>query len=153
MKFNIGDKVRLKREEIVDLAKNWTKLTSKDEFVVSEIVWELVWYTEDGVKIFWLEGRLELVERKDEDNEKLFKKVQVSNDKIHWRPLWYIWMNKNNEEYPYICARKIENNALFIEWMLVDITHRKYMREDKEHLSRKEIAEKFGIDEDFIFTG
>jgi hypothetical protein len=37
--------------------------------------------------------------------------------------------------------------------MLIDVTHRKYMREDKEYLSRKEIAEKFGIDEDFIFTG
>lgn len=135
------------------MARNWVKLMSKDEFVVSEIEWELVWYKEDGVKTFRLEGRLELVERKDENNEMLFQKVQVSNDKIHWRRLWYIWMNKNNDGYPYICARKIENNTLSIEWMLIDATHRKYMREDKEYLSRKEIAEKFGIDEDFIFTG
>lgn len=153
MKFNIGDRVRLKREVLVDMAKKCLKLTSSDEFIISIREWEFVWHEEGEIKILRLEKDLELVERKDEDNETLFQKVQVSNDKIHWRRLWYIWMNKNNDGYPYICARKLENNTLFIEWMLIDATHRKYMREDKEYLSRKEIAEKFGIDEDFIFTG
>lgn len=150
MKFNIGDKVRLKREKLVDMAKKCLKLTSSDEFTISLREWEFVWHEEGEIKILRSEESLELVERKDGDNEMLFKKVQVSNDKINWRRLWYIWMNKNNEGYPYICARKIENNTLFIEWMLVDITHRKYMREDYKYLSRKEIAKKLGIKEDFV---
>ena len=159
MKFNIGDKVRLTRkwilfhlrhintteEDWLELAKrliNWFEICQRDI--------GLVYADENGYCV--KEEYLKLVERKDEDNEMSFKKVQVSNDKINWRRLWYIWMNKNNEEYPYICARKIENNTLFIEWMLIDITHWKYIREDYKYLSRKEIAEEFGVDEDFILT-
>ena len=35
MKFNIGDRVRLKREVLVDMAKKCLKLTSSDEFIIS----------------------------------------------------------------------------------------------------------------------
>lgn len=153
MKFDIGNKVRLTRKTLIEIAKKWLKLTSKDEFTISLREWEFVWHEEGGIKRLRLDRDLELVGRKDEDNETLFKKVQVSNDKIYWKSLLYIWMNKNNEDFPYVCARKPEDDVPFIEWMLMDVTRRKYIREDKEYLSRKEIAEKFGIDQDFIFTG
>lgn len=144
MKFNIGDKVRLKREELIKLAKEWTELTSKDEFIVSEIEWELVWHIEDGVKIFRLEGRLELVECEFS----LGQKVEVSDNWKERKKMTYIRTEEGN--WPYKYTTVTPSRWTYPENDSVYFSSRKYIRKIKDRLTRKEIAEEFGVDEDFI---
>lgn len=144
MKFNIGDRVRLKREVLVDMAKKCLKLTSKDEFVVSEIEWGLIWHVEDGVKIFRSEWRLELVE----EEFSLGQIVEVSGDWEEWEKSTYVKTATDNWKNKYITVSACRWDCP--ETDLVYFTNRKYIRKIKDKLKRKEIAEKFGVNEDFI---
>lgn len=150
MKFNIGDKVRLTRKWIIRHL-SWTNTTVEDwmELMDKLINWFEIKYRYENLT-YWLddnynikEEHLELVE----EEFSLGQQVEVSDDWEKWIKLIYVktaihnWLNK------YITASPCRWSCTKDDSVYFNI--RKYIRKVKDKLTRKEIAEKFGIDEDF----
>lgn len=153
MKFNIGDKVRLTRkwilfhlrhintteEDWLELAKrliNWFEICQRDI--------GLVYADENGYYV--KEEHLELVE----DEFSLGQQVEVSDDWENREKAFYIKILEIASDYRYIVAypRRWE----YGESDRIAFDNMKYIRKVKDKLTRKEIAEEFGVDEDFILT-
>ena len=150
MKFNIGDKVRLTRKWIIRHL-SWTNTTVEDwmELMEKLINWFEIKYRYENLT-YWLndnynikEEHLELVE----EEFSLGQQVEVSDDWENREKAFYIKILEIASDYRYIVAypRRWE----YGESDRIAFDNMKYIRKVKDKLTRKEIAEKFGVDEDF----
>ena len=150
MKFNIGDKVRLTRKWIIRHL-SWTNTTVEDwmELMDKLINWFEIKYRYENLT-YWLddnynikEEHLELVE----DEFYLGQQVEVSDNWEKWMQLIYIKTVIDNWSDRYITASPCRWSCTKNDSIYFNV--RKYIRKIRNKLTRKEIAEKFGVDEDF----
>lgn len=150
MKFNIGDKVRLTRKWIIRHL-SWTNTTVEDwmELMDKLINWFEIKYRYENLT-YWLndnynikEEHLELVE----DEFSLGQQVEVSDDWEKWIKLIYVKTEIHNWSNKYITASPCRWSCTKNDSIYFNI--RKYIRKIRDKFTRKEIAEKFGVDEDF----
>ena len=151
MKFNIGDKVRLTRKWIIRHL-SWTNTTVEDwmELMEKLINWFEIKYRYENLT-YWLddnynikEEHLELVE----DEFSLGQQVEVSDGWEKWIKLIYVKTVIHNWSNKYITASPCRWSCTKNDSVYFNI--RKYIRKIRDKLTRKEIAEKFGVNEDFI---
>lgn len=148
MKFKLGDKVRLTREAI---ARN-----SRIDFEEYEISWwEISCITDYWHYVIWKshsdwnEKELEFISA--EPKFKRWEEVEVCDSKQRkWAKGIFIceipWAL-----YPYICVNTSFEKA-YLNWEPFCVVGREKIRKSKPKLTRKEIAEKFWVDEDFLFV-
>lgn len=150
MKFNIGDKVRLTRKWIIrhlswtnTLVEDWMELMDKliNWFEIKYRYENLTYWLDDNYNI--KEEHLELVE----EEFSLGQQVEVSDDWEKWIKLIYVKTAIHNWSNKYITASPCRWSCTKNDSVYFNI--RKYIRKVKDKLTRKEIAEKFGVDEDF----
>lgn len=150
MKFNIGDKVRLTRKWILSHLRNintkeedWLELAKRliNWFEICQRDVSLMYGDENGYYV--KEEHLELVE----DEFSLGQQVEVSDDWEKWIKLIYVKTAIHNWSNKYITASPCRWSCTKDDSVYFNI--RKYIRKVKDKLTRKEIAEKFGVDEDF----
>ena len=148
MKFKVWDKVRVTRE--------WLAKQADSSFVKS---YEVSWWTikkiaGDGIycpnKEYWYEEEyLELVP--EESKFKRWETVEVYSD--------YSWKREKRIFIceipwiinPYVCV-DILSSERFKKGEEVPVVHRKKIRKLKPTLTRKEVAEKFWVSEDFVLV-
>lgn len=145
MKFNIGDKVRLTREAIS------YKLREQHTIKYSIILWEKItdiseWDDMILVDYIWYKTEyLELVPEEPEFEE--WEEIEVSHDKKERNKRIFL-IKLVDTFYPYICVADGDECFYGTGEKYRTQTY-KYARKRRPSLTRKEIAEKFGIDEDF----
>ena len=146
MKFKLGDKVRLKREWLAEQAKVWDLKSYEilgwkiDRIKGSDICWpndKYSWYDESCLELVPEESefeRWEMVEVRYWGSDERSKRIFIYE--IHWA------------DNPYVC---IDGTSLedFKEGKKFRVAYRDKIRKIKQELSRKEIAEKFWVNEDF----
>ena len=149
MKFKLGDKVRLKREWLAEQAKVWDLKSYEilgwkiDRIKGSDICWpndKYSWYDESCLELVPEESefeRWETVEVCDSKQRKWVKAIFICE---------IVWAL-----YPYICVNTSFEKA-YLNWEPFSVIGREKIRKSKQKLTRKEIAEKFWVDEDFLFV-
>ncbi len=148
MKFKVGDKVRLTREAI---ANNESSGNIRKEFIIETEVESVTegWLIRVWGNSYWSEEYLEHTPEGQEFG--VWEKVEVS---INWRD-WHIWM--------FVAKIQIVQKSIYItastdqlEKMhyckFATVWIRRYVRKIKPRLTRKEVAEKFWVNEDFILV-
>lgn len=96
----------------------------------------------------WIaEEYLELVPEEPEFKEG--EVVEVSNEEKYWFRRIFITELPKKVDYPYVCVHKNYEKS-YKEGGSYDISTRAYARKLRPSLTRKEIAERFGVAEDFI---
>lgn len=145
MKFNIGDKVRLTREAIS------YKLREQHTIKYSIILWEKItdiseWDDMILVDYIWYKTEyLELVPEEPEFEE--WEEIEVSHDKKERNKRIFL-IKLADTFYPYTCVAEGDECFYGTGEKYRTQTY-KYARKRRPSLTRKEIAEKFGVDEDF----
>lgn len=148
MKFKVGDKVRLTREAMVDNANL--------RFSPEEILWWEVEAIEDyewGYCFVWqyhtrLERELELV---PEEPEFKYGEEVEATDGSEWYRRIFITKLQGKIKNPYVCVGR-NSDDLFKDWLEYAVGVYKGIRKLKPQLTRKEIAEKFWVIEDFTLV-
>lgn len=148
MQFKVGDMVRLTREAIEEsVRKNWCVnywavvggeviRTSEDQSFVNT-AWQ-------GYPL--LNQDLELVPEEPEFEYGENIEVKIG-EWFPWVERPFIYFAKWNAIHPYITANI--NKAQFDAWKKFDFQTFRYARKLKPQLTRREIAEKFWVSEDF----
>lgn len=145
MRFKVGDRVRYDRKFLVYIIQTSNDLyyTGIEWFEIIQINWEEV-RSEDW--LWFVESNLELVP--EEPRFEYGELIEVRLDE--WAP-WvkrpFIYFEKWNAKYPYITANITKKQ--FDEWKKFDFQAFKNARKLKAQLTRREIAEKFWVAEDF----
>lgn len=147
MKFKVGDKVRLTRNAIEEsVRKNWCVNYSAVigwEVIRTDETQSFVNTNEKGYPL--LNQDLEFIPEKSEF--KFGDIIEVSNDTECWRRAPFIAMSLEDREKKYIVAALLRwpqpayDKVSFVSY--------KYARKIKPRLTRKEIAERFWVNEDF----
>lgn len=145
MKFNIGDKVRLTREAIsyklreqhtikysIILWKKITDISKWDDMILVDYIWYKTEY-------------LELVPEEPEFEE--WEEIEVSHDKKERNKRIFL-IKLADTFYPYTCVAG-GDECFYGTGEKYSTETYKYARKRRPSLTRKEIAEKFGVDEDF----
>lgn len=145
MKFNVGDKVRLTREAIS------YKLREQHTIKYSIILWEKItdiseWDNMILVDHIWYKTEyLELVPEEPEFD--YWEEIEVSHDKKERNKRIFL-IKLVDTFYPYTCVADGDECFYGTGEKYRTQTY-KYARKRRPSLTRKEIAEKFGVDEDF----
>ncbi len=148
MKFKVWDKVRLTREAIADNANI--------RFSPEEILWWEVEAIEDHKWEYcfvWqapirLESELELVPEKPEFE--YGEEIEVSDDGEEWEKRVYL-ATVGAERKLHICVSRASIER-YKSWLVYNAYTWEYARKLKPQLTRKEIAEKFWVSENFILV-
>ena len=147
MKFKVGDKVRVKREKLLFYVTSQRSMDDPTEFYVKKILDDRVYYGEEAVAYHDAES-LELVP--EEPEFKLWEKIEVRNEgDDKWRKAIFLFYLPESFGYRYLCVKGYSSTSFKI-WGCFDVAQRECARKLKQTLTRKEVAEKFGIAEDFI---
>lgn len=144
MKFKVGDKVRLTREALY----NEVAMPTFEE-VFGGIIKSIDggWYiTVNGFDDDYLSPSLELVP--EEPEFEYGEEIEVSYDEIQREKRIFLTKINWNAILPYVCVADYSHDN-FISWSVFSTKDRKYARKLKPQLTRKEIAEKFWVSEDF----
>lgn len=146
MKFKIGDKVRLKREQLATQAKYWNLKSHEilwweiDRISGNDIYWpntKYTWYEEWCLKLATEESEFERWEIVEVYNTKQGNRVKgIFICEIPWAL------------YPYICVNTSFEKD-YLNWKQFCFTSRDQIRKFKSKLTRQEIAKKFLVNEDF----
>lgn len=145
MKFNIGDKVRLTREAIS------YKLREQHTIKYSIILWEKItdiseWDNMILVDYIWYKTEyLELVPEEPEFD--YWEEIEVSHDKKERNKRIFL-IKLADTFYPYTCVADGDECFYGTGEKCRTQTY-KYARKLRPSLTRKEIAEKFWVSEDF----
>ena len=145
MKFNIGDKVRLTREAIS------YKLREQHTIKYSIILWEKItdiseW--DDMILIDYIWYKTEYLELVPEEPEfEYWEEIEVSHDKKERNKRIFL-IKLVDTFYPYTCVAD-GDECFYGTGEKYSTETYKYARKRRPSLTRKEIAEKFGVDEDF----
>lgn len=147
MKFKVGDKVRLTREAIAIENKRYRPPHRE------AVLWWVINKIKGGKCYYWvdsyLEEALELVP--EEPDFEYGEAIEVKIDEwFPWVERPFIYFAKWNAIHPYITANI--NKAQFDAWKKFDFQAFRYARKLKPQLTRKEIAEKFWVSEDFVLV-
>lgn len=146
MKFNIGDKVRLTREAIS------YKLREQHTIKYSIILWEKItdiseWDDMILVDYIWYKTEyLELVPEEPEFEE--WEEIEVSHNKKERNKRIFL-IKLADTFYPYTCVADGDECFYGTGEKYRTQTY-KYARKLRPSLTRKEIAEKFWVSEDFV---
>ena len=145
MKFNVGDKVRLTREAIS------YKLREQHTIKYSIILWEKItdiseW--DDMILVDYIWYKAEYLELVPEEPEfEYWEEIEVSHDKKERNKRSFL-IKLEDTFYPYTCVADGDECFYGTGEKYRTQTY-KYARKRRPSLTRKEIAEKFGVDEDF----
>lgn len=149
MRFKLGDKVRLKREQLAAQAKTWDLKEYEilgwkiDRIKGGDISWpndKYSWYDESC---------LELVPEESEFER--WEMVEVYESKIGGRVKKIFICEIPWAQYPYICVNECWEED-YLNWKPFWITTRDQIRKFKPRFTRKEIAEKLWVSEDFVLV-
>ena len=135
-------------EEIDSWEIDWGRPEYVEGFQVIKIENNFVYY-EDSEIGFYLESNLELVP--EEPEFKYWEEIEVGDD--DWRREKRIFLLKIpwNVIDPYVVVERGSNERFqFGEYYDVEVW--RYARKPRSSLTRKEIAEKFGVAEDFVLV-
>ena len=155
MKFKVGDMVRPTRdfliswiEEIDSWEIDWGSPEYVEGFQVIKIENNFVYY-EDSEIGFYLESNLELVP--EEPEFKYWEEIEVGDD--DWRREKRIFLLKIpwNVIDPYVVV-EWGSNERFQFGESYDVEVWRFARKPRSSLTRKEIAEKFWVSEDFVLV-
>ena len=155
MKFKVGDMVRPTRdfliswiEEIDSWEIDWGRPEYVEGFQVIKIENNFVYY-EDSEIGFYLESNLELVP--EEPEFKYWEEIEVGDE--DWRREKRIFLLKIpwNVIDPYVVV-EWGSNERFQFGGSYDVEVWRFARKPRSSLTRKEIAEKFGVAEDFVLV-
>lgn len=148
MKFKVGDKVRLTREAIS------YKLREQHTIKYSIILWEKItdiseW--DDMILVDYIWYKTEYLELVPEEPEfKLWEEIEVKYEgEDKWWKAIFLFYLPETFGYRYLCVKGYSSTSFKI-WGCFETAQRECARKLKQALTRKEIAEKFGIAEDFI---
>lgn len=145
MKFNIGDKVRLTREAIS------YKLREQHTIKYSIILWEKItdiseW--DDMILVDYIWYKTEYLELVPEETEfESWEEIEVSHDKRERNKRIFL-IKLADTFYPYTCVAEGDECFYGTREKYRTQTY-KYARKLRPSLTRKEIAEKFWVSEDF----
>lgn len=145
MKFNIGDKVRLTREAIS------YKLREQHTIKYSIILWEKItdiseW--DDMILVDYIWYKTEYLELVPEETEfESWEEIEVSHDKRERNKRIFL-IKLADTFYPYTCVAEGDECFYGTGEKYRTQTY-KYARKLRPSLTRKEIAEKFWVSEDF----
>lgn len=145
MKFKVGDKVRVTREALAQQAdSSFVKSYEVSWWKIKKIAGDAIycpnkeyWYEEKHLELVPEEPefkRGEIVEVFSIPSDTWFKRIFVCE--IPWAA------------YPYVCVDGV-SSTMFREWKEFNITTRDKIRKIEQKLTRKEIAERFWVNEDF----
>jgi len=146
MKFKVGDKVRVTRKWLAKQAdSSFVKSYEVSWWTIKKIAWDAIYCPNNEYR--YEEEALELVPEKSEF--KFGDIIEVSNDTNCWRRAPFVAMSLEDREKKYIVAALLRwpqpayDKVSFVSY--------KYARKIKPRLTRKEIAERFWVEEDFVF--
>lgn len=144
MKFKVWDKVRVTREWLAKQAdSSFVKSYEVSWWTIKKIAGDAIYCPNSEYR--YEEEYLELVPEVPEF--KFGDIIEVSNDTECWRRALFIAMSLEDREKKYIVAallrwpQPVYDKVSFVSY--------KYARKIKPRLTRKEIAEKFWVYEDF----
>lgn len=146
MKFNVGDKVRLTREAIS------YKLREQHTIKYSIILWEKItdiseW--DDMILVDYIWYKTEYLELVPEETEfESWEEIEVSHDKRERNKRIFL-IKLVDTFYPYTCVADGDECFYGTGEKYRTQTY-KYARKLRPSLTRKEIAEKFWVSEDFV---
>lgn len=144
MKFKVGDKVRLTREAIAIENKRYRPPHRE------AVLWWVINKIKGGKCYYWvdsyLEEALELVPEEPEFEEG--EMIEVSDDWKEWERRIFLYYIPNVPD-KYLCVHKNYEGVYLQGWDRYDYQAWLYARKLKPQLTRKEIAEKFWVSEDF----
>ena len=145
MKFKVGDKVRATREGLAKQAENsFVKSYEISWWTIKKIAGDAIYCPNNEYR--YEEKYLELVP--EEPEFEYGEAIEVKIDEwFPWVERPFIYFAKWNAIHPYITANI--NKAQFDAWKKFDFQAFRYARKLKPQLTRKEIAEKFWVSEDF----
>lgn len=145
MKFKVGDKVRVTREGLKKQAdQSFVKSYEVSWWTIKKIAGDVIYCPNNEYR--YEEKYLELVPEEPEFAEGEW--VEVSNDGKNWEKSLFVHKLSRYSDCPYICVREW-NEPEFKEGFSFDTKTWKYAHKPRPQLTRKEIAEKFGVGEDF----
>lgn len=153
MDFKIWDIVRLTEDKILELCR-WPLRLSEELILGVEVVdvenWWLYYKDYDGRFLAIWSSHVELV---PEDLH--FKYGEIVEVYSHADKLWEkrIFISKIpwNVWSPYACVNILTEDD-YRKWKTFDVTLWENIRKLKNQLTRKEIAEKFEVNEDFTLV-
>lgn len=134
-------------EEIDSWEIDWGRLEYVEGFQVIKIENNFVYY-EDSEIGFYLESNLELVP--EEPEFKYWEEIEVSHDKKERNKRIFL-IKLADTFYPYTCVADGDECFYGTGEKYRTQTY-KYARKLRPSLTRKEIAEKFGVAEDFVLV-
>ena len=144
MKFKVWDQVRVTREGLAKQAdSSFVKSYEVSWWTIKKIAGDAIYCPNNEYR--YEEDALEFVP--EESEFKLGNIIEVSNDTECWRRAPFIAMSLEDREKKYIVAALLRwpqpayDKVSFVSY--------KYARKIKPRLTRKEIAEKFWVYEDF----
>lgn len=147
MKFKVGDMVRLTRDCL------WAKILAGAKIDEQEMFWFSIEKMDNSVITSpypnYHESVIELVPEEPEFAEGEW--VEVSNDGKNWEKSLFVHKLSRYSDCPYICVREW-NEPEFKEGFSFDTKTWKYARKPRPQLTRKEIAEKFWVSENFVLV-
>lgn len=147
MKFKVWDKVRLTRETLLRMRHDWLSLLWPSEFVVVKVYWDKVFY-EDVDLLYIRDGCLELVPEEPEFT--YWEEIEVqARGQDEWYKAIFICKIPWKYRSPYVCVEEGKKDN-FKNWERYEIVRRDFARKLRPQLTRKEIAEKFWVSDDFI---
>lgn len=148
MKFKVGDMVRLTRKGIKEIYGIWT-----DHNPVL-IQWWVIEKIEDNLlSIDWTKKLIhkDHFEPIPEEPEfKYWEEIEVRNegDDKWWKAIFLFYLPETFG-YRYLCVKGY-SSTIFKIWGCFETAQRECARKLKQALTRKEIAEKFWVSEDFV---
>lgn len=148
MKFKVGDKVRVTRDGLSKQAESsFIKSYEISWWVIKKIVGDNIlcpnneyWYEEKYLELVPEEPEFEYWEEIEVGDEDWRRKKRIFLLKIPW-----------NVIDPYVVVER-GSNERFQFGESYDVEVWRFARKPRSSLTRKEIAEKFGVAEDFVLV-
>lgn len=146
MKFKVGDMVRLTRKGIKEIYGVWTNHNPVliQGWVIEKIEGNLL--SIDWTKKLIHKNHFELVPEEPEFGEG--EMIEVSDDWKEWERRIFLYCIPNVPD-KYLCVHKNYEGVYLQGWDRYDYQAWLYARKLRPQLTRKEIAEKFWVSEDF----
>lgn len=148
MEFKVWDMVRPTREYFINLIEDSDvkHLEYPNWFQIIKIDGNKIYYDDEGFS-FHRASDLELVP--EEPEFEFWEIIEVrDDDHSRWSKVRFLFYLPEQFECRYLCVQTYDFDA-FQAWDLLDPCQRKYARKPWPQLTRKEIAEKFWVAEDF----
>lgn len=147
MTFKVWDKVRLTRKALHNKCASPTRnevFGGKVNNIDKDWYYTVVWFEDD-----YIEEELELVP--EEPEFEYGEEIEVSDNWKTWEKVIFLIKIPWKIEYPYLCVAS-SDKGIFDQWKIISPCEWRYARKTRSQLTRKEIAEKFWIDKDFILV-